>query len=65
VGISSRLKGRPTTLLSMMSQKKKKKLLVKIRNFKLLWLHMKTRRILNPTTMKTEKNSKKPIKSSI
>jgi hypothetical protein len=33
VGISSRLKGRPTTLLSMTSQKKKKKILVKIENF--------------------------------
>jgi hypothetical protein len=33
LGISSRLKGRPTMRLSMMSQKKKKKLLLKIRNF--------------------------------
>jgi hypothetical protein len=33
VGISSRLKGRPTMRLSIMSQKKKKKLLIKIRNF--------------------------------
>jgi hypothetical protein len=35
VGISSRLKERPTMLLSVMSQKKKKKkkLLVKIRTF--------------------------------
>jgi hypothetical protein len=69
VGISSRLKGRRTVLLSVMSQKKKKKLLVKIKNFYPLWLHMKTRRIPNPTTqtamMKTGKNSKKPIKSSI
>jgi hypothetical protein len=52
-----------------MSKKKKKKLLLKIRNFYPLWLHMKTRRILNPTTlsivMKTGKNSKRPIKSSM
>jgi hypothetical protein len=33
VGISSRLKGRPTMLVLVMSQKKKKKLLVKIGNF--------------------------------
>jgi hypothetical protein len=32
VGISSRVKGRPTMRLSVMSQKKKK-LLLKIRNF--------------------------------
>jgi hypothetical protein len=33
VGISSRVKGRPIMRLSVMSQKKKKKLLLKIRNF--------------------------------
>jgi hypothetical protein len=52
-----------------MSEKKKKKLLLKIKNFKPLWIHMKFRRILNPTTlstvMKMGKNSKRPIKSSM
>jgi len=33
VGISSRVKGRPTMRLLVMSQKKKKKFLLKIRNF--------------------------------
>jgi hypothetical protein len=33
VGISSKMKGRPTMRLSVMSQKKKKKLLLKFRNF--------------------------------
>jgi hypothetical protein len=33
VRISTRLKGRPTMQLSVMSQKKKKKLLLKIKNF--------------------------------
>jgi hypothetical protein len=33
VAISNRLKGRPTIRLSVMSHRKKKKLLLKIRNF--------------------------------
>jgi hypothetical protein len=68
VGISSREKGKPTMQLSIMSQKKTK-LLLKIKKNWPLWLHMKIRRILNPTTlstvMKSGMNSNRPMKSSM
>jgi hypothetical protein len=67
VEISSRLKGRPTTLLS--ANLKKRRPQKKIRSLKPSLLHTKNQKGQNPTTqrvaMKTGKNSRRPIKSSM